>query len=200
MMNPNELTYTSDRLTLRIKHTDFVSALRAHGVPPEQMPVTRSLCGELIVSYAFDMPEQFVMATPPLLNQAGLNPSDIDSLDTLAQANFKGTFAAQLHSKADCEGVMYVQTGKDLEAVMLMFDRFWSGHVKSLVQGDIVVCAPSRSTLLIADTAIAGSLVRLKGEAAKAFDQSQKPHALSLQLMKWTDNGWELFALHTIGG
>ncbi|WP_232834449.1 DUF1444 domain-containing protein [Rhodoferax ferrireducens] len=183
--------YRADNVTLRIKHTDFLKALQAHGVPPEQMPVTRPLCGDLLVSYAFDTPDQFVMATPPLLAQAGVSLVDMEAL---VQANFKGMFSAQLMTKSNRAGLMQVRTGQDLEAVMLVFDSFWSDHVKSQVKGDIVVCAPRRNVLLIADTAVAGTLEALREEATLAFHQTRDAHALSLQMMQWTDAGWVLHA------
>ena len=188
--------YRADNVTLRIKHTDFLRALQAHGVPPEQMPVTRPLCGDLLVSYAFDTPDQFVMATPPLLAQAGVALADVEAL---VQANFKGTFSARLMTKSNRQGLMEVRTGQDLEAVMLVFDSFWSGHVRSLVKGDIVVCAPRRNVLLIADTAVTGALEALQEEAALAFQQTQDAHALSLQMMQWTDAGWTLYTPANMG-
>ena len=172
--------YRAENLTLRIKHTNFLNALQAHGVPPEQMPVTMPLCGELLVSYAFDTPDQFVMATPPLLAQAGVALADIDAL---VKANSKGMFTAQLIKKSNWQGLMEVRTGKEMEAVMLVFASFWSEHVKSLVTGDIVVCAPRRNVLLIADTAVAGALQALQKEATMVFYQTQDTHALSLQMI-----------------
>jgi hypothetical protein len=193
---PPPTPYRAENLTVRIKHTDFIQVLQAHGVPPAQMPVTRPLCGELLLSYAFDTPEQFVMATPPLLAQAGLDVADLGPLDQRVQANFKGAISAQLTRKSP--GLMGVRTGHDLEAVMLVLDGFWSGHVRSLVQGDMVVCAPRRDVVLVADTAVPGALDALQAEALRAFHATQDAHALSLQMMHWTDAGWCLYApLHS---
>jgi hypothetical protein len=183
---------TAERLTLRIKHVNFLSALQAHGVPVEQMPVTAPLCGELLVSYAFDLPDQFVMATPPLLEEAGVQPQD---LMALAQRNAKGKFNAQV-LKTEHEGLMSVRAGGDMEAALLVFDGFWDAHVRSHVQGDIVVAAPRRDALLIADTAVVGALDALREQALQVLTSVDDPHGLSAQLMHRVPGGWQLLDAH----
>ena len=181
--------YRPERLTLRIKHRHFLDTLRAHGVPDEQMPVTAPLCGDLQISYAFELPEQFVMATAPLLAKAGVAP---DACRALALANFKGRFSAQLMRTGAHKGLIAVRTGDDLEAVMLVFDGFWQDHVRPELRGDLVASAPRRDVLLIADAAIPGALEALRVESSRAFGAAADNHALSLQQMQWTPGGWRL--------
>ena len=64
----------ADQLQPRIKHLNFLKALQAAGVPPAQQPSHMPLCGELIVTYAFDLPDSFMMATPNLVELAGVDP------------------------------------------------------------------------------------------------------------------------------
>lgn len=177
-----------DTLVPRIRHIDFLKALQTHGIPPEQMPVTLPLCGELILTYAFDLPEQFVMATPPFLAQAGVSP---DEVDTLARANLKGRFSAQL-LRTDHDGLMAVQAGDGFEAVLLILDAFWDQHVRSVVAGDIVSAAPRRDVLLIADAAIAGAVDALREQAAAVLRGSQDAHGLSAQAMVRRDGRWQM--------
>lgn len=184
------LPYHPEQLTLRIKHRHFIDALRAHGVPEAQMPATAPLCGELLISYAFELPERFVMATPPLLAQAGIAVADCRSL---ALANFKGRFSAQLMRTGIHEGLIAVRTGHDLEAVMLVFDGFWQGHVRPELRGELLACAPRRDVLLIADAAVPGALEALRAESSRVFSATVDSHALSLQLMRWAPGGWRLF-------
>jgi len=185
-----DTTYRPEQLTLRIKHQQFIEALRAHGVPEAQLPVTAPMCGELLISYAFDLPDHFVMATPPLLAAAGIEP---DTRKALAVANFKGRFSAQLVKTGIHEGLIAVRTGQDMEAVLLVFDGFWQGHVRPEIAGDLIVCVPRRDVLLIADTAVPGALQALRAESARAFHAVADNHALSLQQMQWTADGWALF-------
>lgn len=177
-----------DTLVPRIRHVNFLKALQAHGVPPEQMPVTQPLCGELLVTFAFDLPEQFVMATPPLLARAGIAP---DEIDALVRTNLKGRFGAQL-MKTDQDGLMTVQAGDAYEAVLLILDGFWDQHVRSVVAGDIVVAAPRRDVLLIADAAVAGAVAALRERANEVFRGSTDAHGLSAQVMVRRDGRWQL--------
>ena len=152
-----------------IKHLNFLRALHAHGVPEDQMPLTLALCGELLVAFAFDLPDQFVMATPGLLAQAGLSPDGAPgALLALAQANLKGQFSAQL-VKTEHEGLMTVRADKHMEthmeAALLVFDGFWDQHVRSHVQGDILAVAVRRDVLLVADTAVPSALASLNERA-----------------------------------
>ena len=183
---------TPERLTLRIKHVHFLSTLQAHGIPAEQMPVTAPLCGELLVSYAFDLPDQFVMATPDMLADAGVQTQD---LMALAQRNAKGKFNAQL-VKTGHDGLMAVRAGGDMEAALLVFDSFWDAHVRTHMQGDIVVAAPRRDALFIADTAVAGALDALREHAQDVLTSVNDNHALSAQLMRRVPGGWQLLDPH----
>lgn len=181
--------YRPQGLTLRVKHRRFLDTLRLHGVPDEQLPVTAPLCGELLLSYAFEQPEQFVMATPPLLAWAGVALADCQAL---ALNNFKGRFSAQLLRTGVHEGLVAVRTGGELEAVLLAFDGFWQHHVSSEIGRQTCVCAPRRDVLLIANLSVPGALQALQTEAARVFHASTDEHALSLQLMQWTPAGWQL--------
>lgn len=177
-----------DTLVPRIRHVDFLRALQAHGIPADQMPVTQPLCGELLVSFAFDLPEQFVMATPPLLAQAGIG---LEELGTLARANLKGRFSAQL-LRTEHDGLMTVQAGDGFEAVLLILDGFWDQHVRSVVAGDIVAAAPRLDVLLIADAAVPGAVEALRERAADVLRSSTDSHGLSALPLLRRDGGWRV--------
>jgi hypothetical protein len=113
-------------------------------------------------------------------------------LMSLAQTNAKGKFAAQL-LKTGHDGVMKVQAGNDMEATLLVFDGFWDQHVRSHVQGDILVAAPRRDVVLIADSAVPSALAVLREGAAEALERSTDAHGLSAQVMRRTPGqpgGW----------
>jgi hypothetical protein len=194
---PNdEISVKPEHLTLRIKHLNFLRALHAHGVPEDQMPVTLALCGELLVAFAFDLPDQFVMATPGLLAQAGLSPDGAPgALLALAQANLKGQFSAQL-VKTEHEGLMTVRADKHMEthmeAALLVFDGFWDQHVRSLVQGDILAVAVRRDVLLVADSGVASAPASLNERAQWIERSTDDSHGLSTQVMRRVDGAWQL--------
>lgn len=71
---------SSEKLVPRNRHVDYPKALQAQGVPEQHLPATTPLCGELLVTYAFDLSEQFIMDTPGQLKQAGIAESEVPAL------------------------------------------------------------------------------------------------------------------------
>src|SRR5688572_28138804 len=63
----------------RLKTPGFVTALKEMEIPPDQMPVTEPFVGELLITYAFDLPEMFQMVSREAQSSLGLN-SDIREL------------------------------------------------------------------------------------------------------------------------
>lgn len=51
---------TASQLQPRIKHLNFLRALREAGVPADEVPYHTPLCGELLVTYAFDRLDKMV--------------------------------------------------------------------------------------------------------------------------------------------
>ena len=62
------------------------------------MPVGAPLVGEPIVTYAFDLPEQFVMANPTNLARAGISIPEVGSL---ACANLKSRLSRAVDASDD---------------------------------------------------------------------------------------------------
>lgn len=187
--------YRPENLTLRIKHTDFLKALQAHGVPPEQMPVTRPLCGDLIVSYAFDTPEQFVMATPALLKSAGIAPQEVH--DLALQALHRQVLAYGVRLIED-EGAYLLriapeETSTHLEASCLLLDGIWDllrDEIKP--QGELLACVPTRDFFFVLDSAKPESHAHTL-ELARQLQDKDGVHGLSLQLMAHGSAGLTLW-------
>ena len=177
----------ADQLQPRIKHVHFLKALQAAGVPPDQQPAHRPLCGELIVTYAFDLPDSFMMATPALLAQAGVTPAELPQLASanLARAVPQPRFFAK-------DGCGLAVTGEDLEATLLLVDGVWSEMAPN-VRGEIVAAVPRRDRILVCDSANPAALGALREQASAFFDEQEDPHRLSTQLMVRRAGGWLLF-------
>ncbi|MCW5257639.1 DUF1444 family protein [Verminephrobacter aporrectodeae subsp. tuberculatae] len=180
-----------EQLVPRIRHVSFLKMLQEHGVPEQQQPVTTALCGELLVSYAFDLPDQFIMASPSQLEQAGIAVSEVPAL---ALWNLARLMPRTEHF--DKQGCMVVRTGGELEATLLLLDTFMEYmHVNSLGK-EIVAAVPRRDCLLLCDARNAGALAELGSLAEKIFTEAQDAHALSAQKMLRRDGRWELFTGH----
>src|SRR5438046_4794913 len=60
-------------LVPRIKHKNFLAALSAMKIPPQDLPVTEPLVGDLLITYAFDLPSAFMMCPVREMSRMGLS-------------------------------------------------------------------------------------------------------------------------------
>lgn len=176
-----------DQLVPRLKHVNFVRALERAGVPAGQRPATTPLCGDLLVTYAFDLPDSFMMASPSLLNQAGIEPSDVARLavENLGRVLPEPQFA-------DEDGCGVAHTGQELEATLLLVDSVWA-PIESHIKGKLLVAVPRRNRLIICDSANAGAVRALPGLVHAYFAEHQDQHALSTQIMVRRNGHWTLY-------
>lgn len=184
---PAGVSVGSSQLVPRIKHLAFSASLERAGVPAEQRPVTTPLCGELLVTYAFDLPDSFVMATTDLLEQAGIAP---DEVARLALANLTREMAeVQFNNQRDC-GVAHV--GNDLEATVLLVDSVWS-KIGAKLKGELLAVTPRRDRLVVCDSANAQAVAALPALADEFFNEQQDQHRLSKQIMVRRGGRWVLY-------
>lgn len=175
------------QLQPRIKHRDFLKALQAGGVPPEQMPPTQPLCGELLVTWAFDLPDSLVMATPPMLRDAGVDSAGVPrlALDNLKRAIPQPQFFAK-------DGCGLARTGQDMEATLLLVDRVWD-EMQPNFRGKILATVPRRDIILMCDSADAAATAALQAQTREFFEEHQGPHRLSTQVMARENGSWTLY-------
>lgn len=191
---PEQAQLSAADLVLRLRHQDFVSALREHGVPKAQLPYTRPLCGELIVTYAFDTPGQFIAATPPLLQEAGVAQEQVHEIalqNTARQVNEASVRI--IHDAGGCLlRVGEAGTFTNLEAACLLYP----GALKLLHQelqpaGQMLLCTPTRNYLFALDSARPESHAKAL-EAVRMMYDDDPQHQLSLQWMVQEDGGWQV--------
>lgn len=183
----------AQQLQPRIKNVQFAKELQEAGVPAEQMPALTPLCGELVVTYAFDLPDSFIMATPPLLRDAGISA---DAVAKVAAENLQGALLpVNFFGKGD--GVRLVKCGGNLEATLLLVDRFWDFARNDMqAAGELIVAAPRRDCVAICDGADPAAVAALRERAEELFNEHDDAHRLSTQLMVRGDGGWSLFESH----
>lgn len=182
----------AEQLQPRIKHIHFTQALKEAGVPTEQFPAITPLCGELVTTYAFDLPDSFVMATPSLLQQAQLSAADCAKVGA---GNLLRNMGEVIFLEKD--GCRLAQCGGDLEATLLLVDAFWD-HVRSDMQikAEVLAAAPRRNRLLMCDSADPAAILALRAQARSLFDERDDGHRLSTQIMTRRNGGWSLFDSH----
>ena len=188
VVSPDETKLLRSSLVPRIKHLAFEEALRERGIPAEQMPPTAPLVGELLVTYAFDLPEQFVMASASNLARAGIS---LDEVHALATRNLTARLPTIEYYEGP--GVHLAVTGGDLEACLLLAEKVWDDAATRFKRG-FVVCVPRRDRLLVSDGGDAEAIAAIRRAAEEFYTEQDDGHALSLQLMSRVGNGWRLHA------
>ena len=177
-----------DRSTLvpRIKHVNFVTALKERGIPADQMPPTEPLVADLLVTYAFDLPAMFRIASIADFDRLALRPPEARALAI-----------ANLHRQVPKIGtvggapLLRVVTGNESEACSLLVDSFWDDQA-SQVSGELVVAAVSRDVVLFCGRDTPDGLAKLRERAGQV--QRQDPvHSLSRHLLTRRDGAWTLF-------
>lgn len=184
---PDAPALNASQLVPRIKHLNFLRAVREAGAPEDEVPYHKPLCGELLVTYAFDLPDRLIMASTGLLKQAGVSFND---LPPLARANLERLLPApQFFAKDGC-GLAH--TGGGMEATLLLVDKVWK-EMQPKIRGDIIATAPRRDRILMCDSANPSAVAALRVQSQGFFDEIDDPHRLSTQLMVRRDGGWALY-------
>ncbi len=184
--SPEAAAPSRGALVPRIKHLAFERHLRGVGIPPEQLPLFEPLVGELLVTYAFDLPDQFVMANPTNLASAGIAPGEARALACANLSARAPKITIERH-----RGALLVVTGGDWEACLLLQDGLWSGaHAR--FEAGCFVCAPRRDRLLVSDGSGNDAAAALRVAAASHFAEQDDGHALSMQLMTRHGPTWRV--------
>src|ERR1043165_3687465 len=171
----------------RIKHTNFLVALAEVVKSEEDTPVMEPLVGDLLVTYALDLPEMFQMVSGHDLQKLGLSP---EQLRPIAIDNLKHQIG-----EVGQEGeppVLQLVVGNDLEACLLLVDGVWKSLAQS-VPGEIVVGVPARDVLLVTRSDPARGAVEVLREAVQKLHSMETTHALTRNLLVRRNNGWEVF-------
>jgi uncharacterized protein YtpQ (UPF0354 family) len=175
-----------DRSTLvpRIKHLNFTAALKAMNIPADQLPYTEPLVADLLVTYAFDLPGLFQMASQAALAAAGIAPAEARDV---AIGNLKKQLpgiGVQEHGP-----VCSVVTGNNLEACTLLATTWWE-QMATQIPGEIVAAVPSRDVLLFCSSQSLEGLAALKSVSSEVLQQ-ETTHALTSRLLVWRKGQWK---------
>jgi hypothetical protein len=178
---------TAESIVFRIKNMAMIDYMKSLNLPEEQMPAGWPLCGDLIVTFGFDMPELFRVVTNKDVDRLGL---DANALYGVAMQNLQKQ--ASSVSLIDLKTAYRVDAGGDMDACLLLVPTFWQ-DMKKNVSGDLIVAVPHRSGLLFTGSADASNVIAMHLAAVSIHDESQDNHALSRILYIFKDDAFEIY-------
>ena len=144
------------------------------------------MCGDLVVTYAFETSEQWITLTPPLLAETGIPLNEVHHRGLQRLYDRVSEYGIRL---LEGQGAYLLHLGphefnSHLEAACVLLDPVWDMLVKELdPHGELLVCIPTRSHLVALDSAKMDANGFALTKAKEMFNADQV-HGLSLQLMQ----------------
>jgi len=174
-------------VVFRIKTAKFVEAARALARSPDDLPLTQPLAGDLVVAYAIELPGMFRMMNRADLASFGLS---LDALHAVAVANVRRKVTPRVSTQPP---VLYIKTGDDLEACVLLLDEVWSA-LQPQVPGELVALPVSRDILLITSSTSSRGLQLAREVQVQAWNSDgDGTHRLSDKFLVRRGSKWEFF-------
>jgi uncharacterized protein YtpQ (UPF0354 family) len=171
----------------RIKHQNFLAAVASTGMPEDDKPYTEPLVGDLLVTYAFDLPEAFQMVRKGDVAELRLTPQQL-----------RETAVANLKSRVGQGGyqgdppVLRVVLGNNFDACALLYDDLWA-MLGQKISPEIVVGVPHRDAVLMTTTASTkGGLEQIRAMVTDIHAEDEV-HGLTRDLFVRRQNKWEVF-------
>ena len=139
----DEAELSASTIIPRIKHLDFRAAYTEMDIPADQQPITEPLVGDLLVTYAFDLPELFAMVTLDSLADLGIKAEELRGI---AISNIRKRIPKiEIHENGP---ILQIVTGESFEACTLLNGRFWDSLADEQESGSLVVSVPHRDLVL----------------------------------------------------
>ena len=175
------------RIVPRIKHTNMLAALDKMNVPPDELPFTEPLVADLLVAYAFDLPETFQMFKRSDLQRLGLTATE---LHEIALSNLRRQLT---NLKAEGQGtpVIFLTAGEDLTACLLLLDELWADLSEQL-PSEIVVAVPTRG-IVLATSSVWPEGLSLMRELADGAIEREYTHGLTNSFLVRRNDRWIVF-------
>ena len=183
----------ASRIVPRIKHTNFLHALRDIGTGPNDTPFTEPLVADLLITYAFDLPELFEMVRPIDCQRLGLV---LAQLRQIAVANLRKQIG-EIQAEDFAEGklsspLLSLSTGNDLEACLLLLNDIWEPFSRQ-VRGELVVAVPTRDLVFVTGSQSPDALEFVRAVVDEARNR-EKTHSLTRHLLVRKSGRWEMFS------
>ena len=140
----------------------------------------------MIVTYAFDLPDTFQMASFDAIAELGI---PLPEVRQIAVANLKRNLP-QI-GFADHGPFRRIVTGENLEACTLLATSFWD-QIADETDGEIVVAVPNRDLVLFCGNRSIEGVKALREAVAEVLAEDDN-HNLSEHLFAWRGQRWVLY-------
>lgn len=171
----------------RIKHRNFLEAVASTGMGDGDKPFTEPLVGDLLVTYAFDLPDTFQMVRRGDLAEINVAPSELRKIavDNLRSRVGQGGYQGD-------PPVLRIVLGDNCDACALLYDDLWK-MLGERIPPELIVCVPHRDVVLLTTTASTkGGLEQMRA-MVNDFHAKDDVHRLTRDLFVRRDNRWEVF-------
>lgn len=178
---------TADQIVPRIKHLNFQAAIEEIAAKdPDSCPLVQPFVGDLLLTYAFELPEAFMMLREIDRIRLGLS---VEQVRAKALENLKKQLPPV--KQGGKPPLMMLAVGNNLEACLLLIDELWNKAAAN-VPGKIVVAVPSRDMLMFTSSERPEGLAQLR-ELARVAREREPVHGLSECLLAWDSGKWVVF-------
>lgn len=150
--------------------------------------VHRPFVADLHSIYVIDRPGSIALLNKGTQRELGISDADLHSL-AIGNLN-RDLGAIPLEPLEGIDGLYVVEVGDSYEAARLLMHKAWKS-VADKLPGDLIVCAPSRDTVLVAGSGSTEALVAIEKMARAMVDA--EAYALSTTMLRWAPEGWTVY-------
>jgi hypothetical protein len=150
--------------------------------------VHRPFVADLHAFYVVNRPGSIALLNKGTQRELGILDADLYSLALVNLYRALGTIPIEPLEGID--GLYVVEVGDSYEAARLVLHEAWK-PVADKLPGDLIVCAPSRDTVLVAGSDSTEALMTME-KMARAMVEAEA-YALSATMLRWTPERWIVY-------
>lgn len=150
--------------------------------------ITRPLAGDLVLTYAIDLPSSLRLVT-----SADLSSLDLDAagLDALARKNLADLLPRDIpHEPVGDSAVHIIDAGSEYTSSLLAMHSRWATLEHVVKRPPLLVMAPCRNLLLFTGSGDPTAVKEMLATAEKM--QEKESHPISMTLLAWSRDGWRV--------
>lgn len=153
----------------------------------DDAPILEPFVADLLIAYAFDLPNRFTLVQGSHLPDLGLPAAE---LRALATNNLRRRLPDIMRHQYPHLPVFVFTAGGNLESSLLLLDDLWESQ-RSLVRGELVVSVAARDCIAFTGSESPEGIAELRVSIDRA--QSGGDHVLTRHLLIRRDSAWDTF-------